>query len=36
MARPLADTIIAMVETVRKLGPSPVKSNGSLKQPTCS
>jgi F420-non-reducing hydrogenase iron-sulfur subunit len=26
MARPLADAIIDMVETVRKLGPNPVKS----------
>jgi coenzyme F420-reducing hydrogenase delta subunit len=26
MARPLADTIIDMVETVRKLGPSPLKN----------
>jgi heterodisulfide reductase subunit A len=31
MARPLADTIIDMVETVRKLGPSPIKQNSSLK-----
>ena len=28
MARPLADLIIDMVETVRKLGPSPVRSDG--------
>ena len=28
MARPLADTITDMVETIRKLGPSPLKSNG--------
>jgi len=27
MARPLADTIIDMVETVRKLGPSPLKQS---------
>jgi F420-non-reducing hydrogenase iron-sulfur subunit len=32
MARPLADTIIDMVETVRKLGPSPIASNDTLKQ----
>ena len=32
MARPLADIITDMVETVRKLGPSPIKSNGKLKQ----
>src|SRR5450759_432050 len=33
MARPLADTITDMVETIRKLGPSPLrKSNG--KQPS--
>jgi len=32
MARPLADDIIDMVETVRKLGPSPMKSNGKLTQ----
>ncbi len=42
MARPLADMIIDMVETVRKLGPSPIRQssfaeatedkNGSLKQ----
>jgi coenzyme F420-reducing hydrogenase delta subunit len=32
MARPLADFIIDMIETVRKLGPSPIKNNGSLKQ----
>jgi coenzyme F420-reducing hydrogenase delta subunit len=31
MARPLADSIMDMVETVRKLGPSPIKNNGSLK-----
>ena len=28
MARPLADAITDMVETVRKLGPSPVTRNG--------
>jgi F420-non-reducing hydrogenase iron-sulfur subunit len=28
MARPLADIITDMVETVRKLGPSPVRLNG--------
>lgn len=28
MARPLADTIIDMVEAVRKLGPSPLRPNG--------
>ena len=32
MARPLADDITDMVETVRKLGPSPMKSNGKLTQ----
>ena len=32
MARPLADAIINMVETVRKLGPSPLKLNGSSKE----
>ena len=32
MARPLADTIIDMVETVRKLGPSPMRSGAKLKQ----
>jgi F420-non-reducing hydrogenase iron-sulfur subunit len=32
MARPLADTITDMVETVRTLGPNPVKSNGKIKQ----
>ena len=31
MARPLADNIIDMVETVRKLGPSPIRKTGSLK-----
>jgi coenzyme F420-reducing hydrogenase delta subunit len=31
MARPLADTINDMVHTIRKLGPNPVKSNGSPK-----
>jgi F420-non-reducing hydrogenase iron-sulfur subunit len=31
-ARPLADLIIDMVETVRKLGPSPLRSNGKLKR----
>jgi coenzyme F420-reducing hydrogenase delta subunit len=30
MARPLADTIIDMVETVRKLGPNPLKSKTNL------
>jgi hypothetical protein len=30
MGRPLADIIIDMVETVRKLGPSPIR-NGLLK-----
>ena len=28
MARPLADTIIDMVETIRKLGPNPLKKSG--------
>jgi hypothetical protein len=28
MARPLSDAITDMVETVRKLGPSPVTHNG--------
>ena len=28
MARPLAETIIDMIDTVRKLGPSPVRRNG--------
>jgi F420-non-reducing hydrogenase iron-sulfur subunit len=32
MARPLADTIIDMVETVRKLGPSPIRQVGTSKQ----
>ena len=32
MARPLADSIIDMVETVRKLGPSPIRNNGSSKK----
>ena len=27
-ARPLADIIIDMVQTVRKLGPSPISANG--------
>jgi coenzyme F420-reducing hydrogenase delta subunit len=36
MARPLADTITDMVETIRKLGPSPMKPNGKLKQESCS
>jgi coenzyme F420-reducing hydrogenase delta subunit len=31
MARPLADTIIDMVETVRKLGPSPIKQSSFAK-----
>ena len=31
MGRPLADMIIDMVQTVRKLGPSPLKQNGSTK-----
>ena len=30
MARPLADHIIDMVETVRKLGPSPLRQNSTL------
>jgi coenzyme F420-reducing hydrogenase delta subunit len=30
MARPLADTITDMVETVRKLGPNPLKSKNNL------
>jgi coenzyme F420-reducing hydrogenase delta subunit len=30
MARPLADIIIDMVETVRQLGPSPINQNGTL------
>jgi len=36
MARPLADTITDMVETIRKLGPSPMKPNGKLKQESCT
>ena len=32
MGRPLADLIIEMVETVRKLGPSPINLNGSSKK----
>ncbi len=32
MGRPLADLITSMVETVRKLGPSPIKIKGSSKQ----
>ena len=36
MARPLADAITDMVETVRKLGPSPIKFNGSTKQESSS
>jgi len=32
MARPLADVITDMVETIRKLGPSPMKLNGNSKQ----
>ena len=36
MARPLADTITDMVETIRKLGPSPMKLNGKLKQESCT
>jgi coenzyme F420-reducing hydrogenase delta subunit len=28
MARPLSDAITDMVETVRKLGPSPITCNG--------
>lgn len=31
MARPLADTITDMVETVRKLGPNPIERNGAPK-----
>jgi len=31
MARPLADTLTDMVETVRRLGPSPTKQNNSTK-----
>ena len=30
MARPLADTITDMVETVRNLGPNPLKSKNNL------
>jgi coenzyme F420-reducing hydrogenase delta subunit len=33
MARPLADAITDMVETVRKLGPSPVTHNGHKRKP---
>ncbi|MGA2863888.1 MAG: hydrogenase iron-sulfur subunit [Verrucomicrobiota bacterium] len=36
MARTLADTITDMVQTVRKLGPNPVKYNGSSKPESCS
>jgi coenzyme F420-reducing hydrogenase delta subunit len=36
MARPLADSITDMVETVRKLGPSPMKSQAKLEQESCS
>jgi hypothetical protein len=32
MARPLADTIIDMVETVRKLGPNPLRKAESEKR----
>ena len=32
MASPLADSIIDMVETVRKLGPSPLSQNGASKK----
>ena len=31
MARPLADSLTDMVETVRKLGPNPLKANGKSK-----
>jgi coenzyme F420-reducing hydrogenase delta subunit len=34
MARPLADIITDMVETVRKLGPNPLKRNGAPKPET--
>jgi F420-non-reducing hydrogenase iron-sulfur subunit len=36
MARPLADAIIDMVETVRRLGPSPIRSGHNLKPESCS
>ena len=37
MARPLADNITDMVETVRKLGPNPLKQKKNLtKLETCS
>ena len=36
MARPLADHITDMVQTVRKLGPNPIKLNGSSKPESCS
>ena len=36
MARPLADTIIDMVQTIRNLGPSPIKLNGATKMESCS
>ena len=36
MARPLADTIADMVQTVRQLGPNPIKQNGSSKPESCS
>jgi coenzyme F420-reducing hydrogenase delta subunit len=35
MARPLADTISDMVQTIRKLGPNPIKPNGSPKPENC-
>ena len=34
MARPLADTITDMVQTVRKLGPNPIKHTGPSKPET--
>jgi coenzyme F420-reducing hydrogenase delta subunit len=36
MARPLADAITDMVQTVRKLGPNPIQRNGSSKPENCS
>ena len=36
MGRPLADMIIDMVQTVRKLGPSPIKPKGSTQLESCS
>ena len=35
MARPLADAISDMVQTIRKLGPNTIKPNGSPKPESC-